>query len=157
MIGIWHWPAPNSKSAIRSGQRITISMPNIISDRCPRDQERLENHTKGEATESIPPTRLIPCGDFLLRMYCGRHPVADGQSLSLQLTHSTESPTIYRAELHRHGADSRHRDLQGVPCRAGWGAAADRDPLRRLSRLPQSRTPSRREQPSRSSSGDGDW
>ena len=40
MSGIWRSPKLKPKAATPSGQKTTTSTPNIISDRCPRTEER---------------------------------------------------------------------------------------------------------------------
>jgi len=40
MSGIWRSPAPKPKTVIRSGQRTTISTPNIILGRCRNEEAR---------------------------------------------------------------------------------------------------------------------
>jgi len=89
MIGIWRWPALNFKSAIRLGQRTTTSMPNIISDRCPRTQGRLKNRACAE--ELCVSARAIA---FRHQMNPGRPSVRSRSESIGQLTHSAESLTI---------------------------------------------------------------
>jgi len=68
MSGIWRWPVPKSKTAIRSRQRTTTSTPNIISDRCVRTRTganriscagRLRQHKVGSAMNEKQPTYRI--------------------------------------------------------------------------------------------------
>ena len=53
MNGILRSPKLKPKAATQSGQKTTTSTPNIISDRCPRTEERHKRHRRLRCNDCI--------------------------------------------------------------------------------------------------------